>query len=151
MIWCFAFNSKYFLYRVAEKDWGADFRKLSAGSALVGLTLWLDYMQASSLSLSLTCAHTQHMDACYNLKFKYLNMCIWLHVCKSKIITFFVSWSSSLLLLLLFLMLWLLFNIMGTLHQLLLCLPCLRALLRNNTSPLSLLNFWWHWHNPMMP
>ncbi|PON99411.1 Pentatricopeptide repeat [Trema orientale] len=36
------------LFRVADKDWGADFRKLSAGSALVGLTLWLDYMQASS-------------------------------------------------------------------------------------------------------
>ena len=31
--------------RVADKDWGADFRKLSAGSALVGLTLWLDHMQ----------------------------------------------------------------------------------------------------------
>jgi hypothetical protein len=30
---------------VAEKDWGADFRKLSAGAALVGLTLWLDHMQ----------------------------------------------------------------------------------------------------------
>lgn len=37
--------------RVAEKDWGADFRKLSAGSALVGLTLWLDHMQASSFFL----------------------------------------------------------------------------------------------------
>jgi hypothetical protein len=35
--------------RVADKDWGADFRKLSAGSALIGLTLWLDHMQASSL------------------------------------------------------------------------------------------------------
>lgn len=32
--------------RVADKDWGADFRKLSAGAALVGLTLWLDHMQA---------------------------------------------------------------------------------------------------------
>jgi hypothetical protein len=30
---------------VAQKDWGADFRKLSAGAALVGLTLWLDHMQ----------------------------------------------------------------------------------------------------------
>ncbi|KAL2349398.1 hypothetical protein Fmac_003398 [Flemingia macrophylla] len=35
--------------RVADKDWGADFRKLSAGSALVGLTLWLDHMQDASL------------------------------------------------------------------------------------------------------
>lgn len=34
-------------YRVADKDWGADFRKLSAGAALVGLTLWLDLMQAN--------------------------------------------------------------------------------------------------------
>lgn len=34
------------LCRVAEQDWGADFRKLSAGAALVGLTLWLDHMQA---------------------------------------------------------------------------------------------------------
>lgn len=32
--------------RVAERDWGADFRKLSAGAAFVGLTLWLDLMQA---------------------------------------------------------------------------------------------------------
>ncbi|XP_068634872.1 pentatricopeptide repeat-containing protein At3g18110, chloroplastic [Aristolochia californica] len=37
------------LFRVAEKDWGADFRKLSAGAALVALTLWLDYMQDASL------------------------------------------------------------------------------------------------------
>ncbi|CAM8908963.1 unnamed protein product [Rhodiola kirilowii] len=37
------------IYRVTEKDWGADFRKLSAGSALVGLTLWLDDMQDASL------------------------------------------------------------------------------------------------------
>ncbi|GLU00982.1 hypothetical protein SLE2022_183120 [Rubroshorea leprosula] len=37
------------VFRVAEKDWGADFRKLSAGSALVGLTLWLDRMQDASL------------------------------------------------------------------------------------------------------
>lgn len=35
--------------RVADKDWGADFRKLSAGAALVGLTLWLDHMQAKLL------------------------------------------------------------------------------------------------------
>lgn len=35
--------------RVAEKDWGADFRKLSAGASLVGLTLWLDRMQVCSL------------------------------------------------------------------------------------------------------
>lgn len=40
--------------RVAQKDWGADFRKLSAGSALVGLTLWLDHMQVNSLSLCLS-------------------------------------------------------------------------------------------------
>ncbi|XP_058084417.1 pentatricopeptide repeat-containing protein At3g18110, chloroplastic isoform X2 [Magnolia sinica] len=33
------------VFRVADKDWGADFRKLSAGAALVGLTLWLDHMQ----------------------------------------------------------------------------------------------------------
>ncbi|CAI9100097.1 OLC1v1037027C1 [Oldenlandia corymbosa var. corymbosa] len=37
------------IFRVAEKDWGADFRKLSAGAALVGLTLWLDHMQDASL------------------------------------------------------------------------------------------------------
>ncbi|KAL6320190.1 hypothetical protein AAG906_004699 [Vitis piasezkii] len=37
------------VFRVAEKDWGADFRKMSAGSALVGLTLWLDHMQDASL------------------------------------------------------------------------------------------------------
>ncbi|XP_038987454.1 pentatricopeptide repeat-containing protein At3g18110, chloroplastic [Phoenix dactylifera] len=37
------------VFRVAEKDWGADFRKLSAGAALVGLTLWLDHMQDASL------------------------------------------------------------------------------------------------------
>lgn len=34
--------------RVVEKDWGADFRKLSAGAALVALTLWLDHMQVSA-------------------------------------------------------------------------------------------------------
>ncbi|CAI9302225.1 unnamed protein product [Lactuca saligna] len=37
------------VFRVAEKDWGADFRKLSGGAALVGLTLWLDQMQDASL------------------------------------------------------------------------------------------------------
>ncbi|XP_010318267.2 pentatricopeptide repeat-containing protein At3g18110, chloroplastic [Solanum lycopersicum] len=37
------------IFRVADKDWGADFRKLSAGAALVGLTLWLDHMQDASL------------------------------------------------------------------------------------------------------
>ncbi|TYI40531.1 hypothetical protein ES332_A02G169300v1 [Gossypium tomentosum] len=37
------------VFRVADKDWGADFRKLSAGSALVALTLWLDHMQDASL------------------------------------------------------------------------------------------------------
>ncbi|CAN6164746.1 unnamed protein product [Urochloa humidicola] len=37
------------VFRVAEKEWGADFRKLSAGAALVGLTLWLDHMQDASL------------------------------------------------------------------------------------------------------
>ncbi|XP_059459801.1 pentatricopeptide repeat-containing protein At3g18110, chloroplastic isoform X1 [Corylus avellana] len=37
------------VFRVADKDWGADFRKLSAGSALIGLTLWLDHMQDASL------------------------------------------------------------------------------------------------------
>ncbi|XP_015964595.1 pentatricopeptide repeat-containing protein At3g18110, chloroplastic [Arachis duranensis] len=37
------------IFRVADRDWGADFRKLSAGSALVGLTLWLDHMQDASL------------------------------------------------------------------------------------------------------
>ncbi|CAL5364700.1 unnamed protein product [Camellia sinensis] len=37
------------VFRVADKDWGADFRKLSAGAALVGLTLWLDHMQDASL------------------------------------------------------------------------------------------------------
>ncbi|OVA18377.1 Pentatricopeptide repeat [Macleaya cordata] len=37
------------IFRVADKDWGADFRKLSPGAALVGLTLWLDHMQDASL------------------------------------------------------------------------------------------------------
>ncbi|CAL9124214.1 unnamed protein product [Musa acuminata var. zebrina] len=37
------------VFRVAEKDWGADFRKMSAGASLVGLTLWLDHMQDASL------------------------------------------------------------------------------------------------------
>ncbi|XP_043695518.1 pentatricopeptide repeat-containing protein At3g18110, chloroplastic [Telopea speciosissima] len=37
------------IFRVSEKDWGADFRKLSPGAALVGLTLWLDHMQDASL------------------------------------------------------------------------------------------------------
>ncbi|KAL1547336.1 pentatricopeptide repeat-containing protein, chloroplastic [Salvia divinorum] len=37
------------VFRVADKDWGADFRKLSAGAALVALTLWLDHMQDASL------------------------------------------------------------------------------------------------------
>ncbi|CAN6221792.1 unnamed protein product [Urochloa humidicola] len=36
------------VFRVAEKEWGADFRKLSAGAALVGLTLWLDHMMLHS-------------------------------------------------------------------------------------------------------
>lgn len=68
---CFHFNLQYFrgfrrnlnlfitkrteslsFYRVADKDWGADFRKLSAGAALVGLTLWLDHMQASFFLLT---------------------------------------------------------------------------------------------------
>ncbi|KAF6168905.1 hypothetical protein GIB67_038402 [Kingdonia uniflora] len=40
--------------RVAEKDWGADFRKMSPGAALVGLTLWLDHMQARLFSLLIT-------------------------------------------------------------------------------------------------
>ncbi|KAG8076993.1 hypothetical protein GUJ93_ZPchr0006g44961 [Zizania palustris] len=35
--------------RVEEKDWGADLRKLSAGAALIALTLWLDQMQDASL------------------------------------------------------------------------------------------------------
>ncbi|XP_061949903.1 pentatricopeptide repeat-containing protein At3g18110, chloroplastic-like [Populus nigra] len=37
------------VFRVADKNWGADFRKLSGGAALVGLTLWLDHMQDASL------------------------------------------------------------------------------------------------------
>ncbi|KAH0451512.1 hypothetical protein IEQ34_018811 [Dendrobium chrysotoxum] len=37
------------VFRVADGDWGADFRKLSGGAALVALTLWLDYMQDASL------------------------------------------------------------------------------------------------------
>ncbi|CAI9774230.1 unnamed protein product [Fraxinus pennsylvanica] len=37
------------VFRVADKEWGADFRKLSPGAALVGLTLWLDLMQDASL------------------------------------------------------------------------------------------------------
>ncbi|KAI4976399.1 hypothetical protein ZWY2020_050006 [Hordeum vulgare] len=43
------FNSDFFVRRVIEKDWGADFRKLSAGAALVAVTLWLDQMQDASL------------------------------------------------------------------------------------------------------
>lgn len=42
-----------FLYRVSNMDWGADFRKLSAGAALVGLTLWLDSMQVIRNLLSI--------------------------------------------------------------------------------------------------
>ncbi|KAJ8505213.1 hypothetical protein OPV22_006099 [Ensete ventricosum] len=30
---------------ISQKDWGADFRMMSAGAAHVGLTLWLDLMQ----------------------------------------------------------------------------------------------------------
>ncbi|KAL5720666.1 hypothetical protein ACHQM5_013311 [Ranunculus cassubicifolius] len=37
------------VFRVADKEWGADFRKLSPGAALVALTLWLDHMQDASL------------------------------------------------------------------------------------------------------
>uniref|UniRef100_A0ACD5XY28 Uncharacterized protein n=1 Tax=Avena sativa TaxID=4498 RepID=A0ACD5XY28_AVESA len=37
------------VFRVIEKDWGADLRKLSAGAALTALTLWLDHMQDASL------------------------------------------------------------------------------------------------------
>ncbi|KAI3983876.1 hypothetical protein MKX01_011584 [Papaver californicum] len=37
------------IFRVSDKDWGADFRKLSPGAALVGLTLWLNHMQDASL------------------------------------------------------------------------------------------------------
>lgn len=37
------------VFRVADQDWGADFRKLSGGAALVSLTLWLDHMQDASL------------------------------------------------------------------------------------------------------
>lgn len=37
------------VFRVADGDWGADFRKLSGGASLVALTLWLDYMQDASL------------------------------------------------------------------------------------------------------
>ncbi|KAI3705844.1 hypothetical protein L1987_76088 [Smallanthus sonchifolius] len=52
--WVFQLAVKKDIYRqdvirVADKDWGADFRKLSAGAALVGLTLWLDHMQDASL------------------------------------------------------------------------------------------------------
>ncbi|KAH7281144.1 hypothetical protein KP509_36G032400 [Ceratopteris richardii] len=35
--------------RVLVKDWSADFRKLSAGAALIALTLWLDQMQDAAL------------------------------------------------------------------------------------------------------
>ncbi|GAV69281.1 PPR domain-containing protein/PPR_1 domain-containing protein/PPR_2 domain-containing protein/PPR_3 domain-containing protein [Cephalotus follicularis] len=54
-LWVFQLAIKRGIYRhnvfsrVADKDWGADFRKLSGGSALVGLTLWLDLMQDASL------------------------------------------------------------------------------------------------------
>ncbi|CAH9122225.1 unnamed protein product [Cuscuta epithymum] len=53
--WVFQLATKRNIYhhkvfsRVADKDWGADFRKLSAGAALVALTLWLDHMQDASL------------------------------------------------------------------------------------------------------
>lgn len=51
------FSSNLFLpRRVADKDWGADFRKLSAGAALVGLTLWLDHMQAKLWSMIFYCS-----------------------------------------------------------------------------------------------
>lgn len=42
-----SFIDGHIFCRVADKDWGADFRKLSAGAALVGLTLWLDHMQVN--------------------------------------------------------------------------------------------------------
>ncbi|KAL5562785.1 hypothetical protein UlMin_032532 [Ulmus minor] len=42
------------VFRVADKDWGADFRKLSAGSALFALILWLDHMQYNNFSLNST-------------------------------------------------------------------------------------------------
>ncbi|KAH9307525.1 hypothetical protein KI387_035436, partial [Taxus chinensis] len=32
-------------FTVEDKDWRADFRRFSAGAALVGLTLWMDHMQ----------------------------------------------------------------------------------------------------------
>ncbi|KAM7263340.1 hypothetical protein ACFE04_001023 [Oxalis oulophora] len=53
-LWVFQLAIKTNIYhnnmlRVAEKDWGADFRRLSGSAALVGLTLWLDHMQDASL------------------------------------------------------------------------------------------------------
>ncbi|KAJ4792736.1 Pentatricopeptide repeat-containing protein [Rhynchospora pubera] len=52
--WIFQLATKTNIYRnnvfrVLERDWGADFRKMSGGAALVGLTLWLDHMQDASL------------------------------------------------------------------------------------------------------
>lgn len=37
------------VFRVEDKNWDADFQRLSAGAALVGLTLWMDHMQDASL------------------------------------------------------------------------------------------------------
>jgi hypothetical protein len=43
--------------RVIEKDWGADVRMLSAGAALIALTLWLDHMQVGAPNnISFFCA-----------------------------------------------------------------------------------------------
>lgn len=37
------------VFRVEDKNWCADFQRLSAGAALVGVTLWMDHMQDASL------------------------------------------------------------------------------------------------------
>ena len=47
---------------MADKDWGADFRRLSAGAALVALTLWLDHMQAILLSRYLHLRFISHIN-----------------------------------------------------------------------------------------
>eukprot|EP00252_Welwitschia_mirabilis_P026857 TRINITY_DN8970_c0_g1_i1.p1 TRINITY_DN8970_c0_g1~~TRINITY_DN8970_c0_g1_i1.p1 ORF type:complete len:1064 (+),score=229.75 TRINITY_DN8970_c0_g1_i1:447-3194(+) len=44
------------IFWVKNKNWGADFRGLSSGAALVGLTLWLDLMQDASLQGTPECA-----------------------------------------------------------------------------------------------
>ncbi|XP_010549076.1 PREDICTED: pentatricopeptide repeat-containing protein At3g18110, chloroplastic [Tarenaya hassleriana] len=85
--WVFQLAIKWNIYnrdvfRVADKDWGADFRKLSGGAALVALTLWLDHMQDASLegypespkSVVLITGTAEYNDVSLE---KTLKVCLW--------------------------------------------------------------------------